>query len=261
MRYSFSATSTWWECPFKYKLRYLDKLKTKPDLRPDNPLMEGTAMHEAIEKRSINEGINNYKSNFPVLTKEHDIEIYKMEQLMKKAIEQIPEGEYEFKLVTDDFIGYIDGLVEVEDGVYDLYDFKFTASSPSKYLKSGQIHLYKYYYEHLTGNKIRDMYYAIVPKCTEKLTEDLSEEDLKEKINKWMSKKDIQFIKVDYDEKQVRWFFARKALIEKATSFEKRYSLTCRWCEYAKYCKTNGKDRSELVEEMIEPVVEEVALF
>lgn len=262
MRYSFSSTSTWWECPFKYKLRYLDKLQTKPDLRPDNPLFEGTAVHEAIEKRSIEEGINSYKSNFPSLGTDHDIEIFKMEQLMKKAIEQIPEcAEYEHKLLTDNFVGYIDGLVKVDEGVYDLYDFKFTSANPSKYMKSGQIHVYKNFYERLTGNKIRDMYYVMIPKFSKKLNEDLSEEDLKTKFNKWILKHDVQFVKVNYDPQQVSWFFARMNLMKKATSYEKRYSLSCRWCEYQKYCSTNGKDRSELIDEVIEPVVEEVSLF
>ena len=65
--------------------------------------------------------------------------------------------------------------------------------------------------------------------------------------------------KVDYDDKQVRWFFARKSLIEKDTTFEKRYSNNCRWCEFQKYCSTNGKDRSELKEESSE--VQEVSLW
>lgn len=248
MRYSFSSTSTWWDCPFKYKLKYLDKLQVKPDLRPDNPLFEGTAMHEAIEKRSIVEGINSYKSNFPILDDNHNFEIYKMEKLMKKAIEQIPEGEYEFKLLTDEFVGYIDGLIKVDEGVYDLYDFKFSSASPSKYSKSGQIHIYKYFYEKITGNKIRDMYFAIIPKFSEKLSEEMAEDKLKEKFEKWLQKHDIQFLKVDYDPQQVNWFFAKIRSIDKATSYEKKYSIACKWCDYQKFCSTNGRDRSELLE-------------
>ena len=128
-------------------------------------------------------------------------------------------------------------------------------------MKSGQIHVYKNFYERLTGNKIRDMYYVMIPKFSEKLNEDLSEEDLKTKFNKWILKHDVQFVKVDYDPQQVSWFFARMNLMKKATSYEKRYSLSCRWCEYQKYCSTNGKDRSELIDEVIEPIIEEVALF
>ena len=261
MRYSFSSTSTWYECPFRYKLKYIDKLQVKPDLRPDNPLFEGTAMHEAIEKRSINEGIISYKSNFPILDENHNFEIYKMEKLMQKAIEQIPEGEYEFKLLTDEFVGYIDGLVKVDEGIYDLYDFKFSSANPSKYAKSGQIHIYKYFYEKLTGNKIRDMYFAVIPKFSEKLSNDITEDQLKQKFEKWLQKHDVQFLKVEYDPLQVGWFFARIEMMNKATSYEKRYSLSCRWCDYQKYCSTNGKDRSELLEDKKDEDVAEVNLW
>ena len=263
MRYSYSSVSTWWECPFKYKLRYIDKLQTKPDLRPDNALFEGTAVHEAIEHRDILKGIDSYKSNYPYIDINNEIEIFKMEKLMEKAIDQIPEcAEYEHKLLTDSFVGYIDGLVKVDEGLYDLYDFKFTSGGASKYAKSMQIHVYKNFYERLTGNKIRDMYYVIVPKFTEKLNENLSEENLKDKFIKWLEKHDVQFVKVEYDPKQVSWFFARMNLLKKATSFEKRYSLTCRWCEYQKFCSTNGKDRSELLDESLKEIeVKEVELF
>ena len=262
MRYSFSATSMWWSCPFKYKLKYIDHLETKPDERAENPMYEGTAMHEAIEKRSINEGVANYKANYPELTKDHEIEIFKMEKLMEKAIKQIPEcEEYEYKLLTDKFVGYIDGLVKVDEGVYDLYDFKFSKSSPSKYAKSGQIHIYKNFYERLTGNKIRDMYYAVIPKFSDKLTDDITEDKLKENFNNWLKDHDVQFLKVEYDPQQVSWFFARMRLMEKATSYEKRYTHECAWCEYRKYCSSNGQDRSELKEEVKEQEIMETNLW
>ena len=70
---------------------------------------------------------------------------------------------------------------------------------------------------------------------------------VKEKFFKWLDKHDVQFVKVEYDPQQVGWFFARTKLMEKATSYEKRYTHNCTWCDYKLYCSTNGKDTSELL--------------
>lgn len=246
MRVSYSQVNCFWSCPYKYKLRYKDHLEPVPDTSPTNALYEGTAIHTGIETRDIEKAIENYKSNYKELTKDHEIEIMKIKTILPKAIEQIPEGEYEYKLLTDEFVGYIDMLVKVGEGIYDLADFKFS-NNISGYKKSGQIHIYKYYYEKLTGNKIRNMYYVFIPKLTEKLNEGLTEEKFINEILPAYSKKDIKFEKVEYDPQQLRWFFARKALMNKATTFEKRYSHECTWCEYAAYCRTNGEDTSGLI--------------
>ena len=42
-------------------------------------------------------------------------------------------------------------------------------------------------------------------------------------------------------------------------NYTKIYSTMCKFCEYQKYCSTNGADRSELVEK--EPEFKEVELF
>ena len=254
--FSYSRIQCYNECPYHYKLSYIDKLKSKFDEKPTNALCLGTAVHEGIEKRSVEEGINSYKSKYSILNEDNDIEIYKLEKVLPKAIDQIPEGEYEHKLIGEDgFIGYIDLLVKVDEGVYDLYDFKYSNNS-SKYRKSGQIHIYKYYYEKLTGNTIRNMYYAVVPKCTLVLNEDLNKDSIKESIDKYLEDKNIHFEQIEYDPMQIKYFFARKTLMEKAVSYEKRYSMYCNWCEFKMYCRTNGKDRSELEEDKPE-VIEE----
>ena len=46
MSFSHSKVETHHTCPYKYKLRYVDKLEPKPDLRPSNALYIGTAVHE-----------------------------------------------------------------------------------------------------------------------------------------------------------------------------------------------------------------------
>lgn len=255
-RVSYSSIETYWSCPYHYKLRYIDKLKTKPDTSPSCALYEGTAIHEAIEKRSIVEGMNTYRSNYKEINDEHYFEMYKLEKAMKKGIDQVPEGEYEYKLVNDTFIGFIDMLVKVEDGVYDLYDFKYSQNVDG-YKKSGQVHIYAYYYEYLTKNKIRNIYYVFIPKCPIKYDENDDINILKQKVDEFYNKNDVRFEQIEFDRQHISYFFARQKMLEKETAFEKRYSFKCNWCEYQNYCKTNGADKSELE---IEDDVKEVDL-
>lgn len=258
---SYSRVDTYKNCPFLYKLRYLDKLETKPSQDPTDARYLGTAVHSGIEKRSIEEGINSYKSNYSIWNVNNEVEVLKLETVLPAAINEIPEGEYEHKLLVGDFIGYIDLLVKVDEGIYDLYDFKYS-NNASNYKKSGQVHVYKYFYEKSTGNKIRNMYYALIPKCTVTLSGKISEKELRESIETFRDKH-ITFIPIEYDPQQVSFFFARKTLMEKATTFEKNRTRLCNWCEYQRYCETNGADTSELKikSKQIEEKVEEVSLW
>lgn len=262
MGFSHSKVETHHSCPYKYKLRYVDKLKPKPDLSPTNALYIGTATHEGIENRNIDKALDSYRSNYPDISKDNELEMYKIRKMLEIAIAEIPEGIYEFKINdVDGFIGFIDMLVEVEPGIYDLYDFK-TSNSASKYKQSTQVHVYKYYYEKLTGNKIRNLYYAMVPKSTVKLADCESYDDAIAKVDDFFKDKSINFVKVDFDRSKVGYFFARKSAMDtsdKTGSYTKIYSTLCRFCEYNKYCSTNGKDRSELIDSDNE--YKEVELF
>lgn len=246
MRVSYSRVDCWWTCPYQYKLNYIDKLKPKKDIDPRNALYEGTSIHEAIEKRSISEGLESYKSNYDELGPEHEFEMYKLEKAMDKAIKQIDyKGEYEYKILTDDFIGYIDMLIKNDDGTYSLLDFKFS-NNVAGYKDSGQLHVYNYYYEKTTGNKVKDLYYVMVPKCPTKYSQDEDIDKLKKEVDDFYSKNNVRFEQVEFDRKKVNYFFARKTLMEKDKIFEKRYSFKCSWCPFQKYCASNGKDKSEL---------------
>ena len=49
MKLSFSKADSFKQCPFKWKLKYIDKLETIPNWDdPANPLIIGTAIHHGI---------------------------------------------------------------------------------------------------------------------------------------------------------------------------------------------------------------------
>jgi len=254
---SYSKVSTFSQCPFLYKLKYIDHLKPIFDEKPDNALHLGTCLHEALESRDIEKAIDLYKSKYQSLDDNNEIEILKLRTILPKALSQIPQGEYEYQInISDEFVGYIDMLVKVDDGVYDLYDFKYATNS-KRYESSAQVHLYKYYYEKTTNNKIRNIYYAVIPKCKDTLST-LDKDKLVNKITNSYSKKDVEFINIEYNIGKVYQFLAQKSMLDEAKVFEKVYSTKCAWCQFQKYCRSNGEDTSEIIKKQS---IEETSLF
>ena len=241
MSFSYSSVRTFSECPYKYKLKYIDKLKPKKSIDPSSPLYLGTACHTGIETRSIEKAIEEYKSNFTYLNPLHEMEIYKLSKVLEVAIKEIPEGDYEYKLEgPDGFVGYIDELVPVGDGIYDILDFKYS-NNVSKYKKSGQIHIYQYYFEKLTGKSIRNISYAFISKL--KNPDDTPS---------------VKIVTIPYNQHHVDIFFFNKEKMDGAKEYEKKPSDYCRNCDYYRYCVSNGQDTAGLE---VKEEVEQVSLF
>ena len=113
MQISHSRVECFEGCPYRYKLRYIDKYEVlKPD-NADNPLFLGTALHTGIEK-DVKTAIDEYYKNFTVITDEHINEAMKLEFQIPRAKALLPQGEYEVQIQDEDFIGFIDLLVPVE---------------------------------------------------------------------------------------------------------------------------------------------------
>ena len=49
---SYSRVECFKQCPYKYKLKYVDEIKTLPNYDADNALHIGTMLHKAIETDS-----------------------------------------------------------------------------------------------------------------------------------------------------------------------------------------------------------------
>ena len=97
MQISHSRVECFEGCPYRYKLRYVDKFETlKPD-NADNPLFLGTALHTGIEK-DVNAAIKEYFAQYPIITDEHINEAIKLEYQIPKAKSILPQGEYEVKI-------------------------------------------------------------------------------------------------------------------------------------------------------------------
>lgn len=189
-----------------------------------------------IEK-SIEEGIKYYYKSFPIINEAHITEAIKLEYWIPKVQELIPpNSNFEVEVKTQDFIGYIDLLVENDDGTFDIYDFKYS-NNIDYYSKSPQIHLYKYFFEIQHSNKkVRNLYYLFVPKI------DIKQKKNEELIVFWKRLKEelegseLQIVKVNYNINKISEFFRKIKEIKETKEYPKEPSYLCRWCEYEKYC-------------------------
>lgn len=275
MQISHSRVECFEGCPYRYKLRYIDKYETlKPD-NADNPLFLGTALHTGIEK-DVNTAIKEYFAQYPIISDEHINEAIKLAYQISKAKNILPQGEYEVQIKDEDFIGFIDLLVPVQheltmeemdevcdncekncdcnyanSGIvckkminrknptkyYDLYDFKYS-NNIYHYKESPQLHLYKYYFEKTHPNeKIRNMKFVIVPKVgiRQKKTETLN--DFRQRLDEELKKTEIKFLNIDYNPEYVINFLTKTKRMLEETEFEKNEGWLCSWCEYQEYCK------------------------
>lgn len=275
MQVSYSRISTHEKCPYQYKLRYVDKLKTLPTDDPQSPLILGHALHTGIEK-DVAAAVEEYYGAYPIIDDRHVTEAMKLEYLIPKVKALLPIGQHEVKIETPDFVGYIDLLAQVEldevhkevecdfcknnnnckqygsaycpngnfDRWYDIYDFKYS-NNVNSYMDSAQLHLYKYFFE-LTnpGKRIRNMYFVFVPKCSLRIKyknktnpRDETIYEFRNRCLEDLESKEIRVESVQYDpNKVIEYLTATKHCIED-TEYIKNPTRLCDWCEYQLYCE------------------------
>lgn len=247
MKLSHSRVETFKKCPYQYKLRYIDGLTTKFNLDPTNALALGTAMHEGIEK-DVESAIQSYYSNYPTATPLMVNEAIKLEVMVGKGKEVLSDllvnGEFEVKIEDPDFVGFIDLLVPVEGecNVYDIYDFKYSNNVDS-YLKSSQLHLYKYFFErgYFGGQRIRNLAFIFIPKVKLKQEDGEDVSEYRQRLIEECKNHEISIVPIEYDPiKVIEFMLDAKHCIE-CDSFDKNPTKLCYWCDYQQYCKSDGK--------------------
>ena len=249
MQVSYSRLSCFANCPYQYKLRYIDGLKTIPEQNADNALYLGTAIHEAFETGELEAAIKSYRSNYNVLTDAHVNEEIKLEYLVPKVLELLPEAECEVEIKTEDFIGYIDRLVYLftdDNGVkhYEIWDYKYS-NNIDRYMESPQLHLYKYYFEKTHPNTVVDaLKFVFIPKINirQKLKAKPPEtiQEFRHRLLEHLEASEIKILEVTYDKDMITHFQACSQQLEGVKYFPKNPTKLCNWCQYQKYCESNG---------------------
>lgn len=257
MQVSYSRVSTYEKCPYQFKLRYRDKLKTIFNCDPQNALVLGHALHTGIEK-DVAAAIDEYYGAYPIIDDAHVTEAMKLEYLIPKIKKLLPEGQHEVKIETEDFVGFIDLLVPADEweftpmgtkvtistDTYDIYDFKYS-NNVKGYLDSAQLHLYKYFFE-LTnpGKHIRNLYFVFVPKCNLRMKRKNKTNPIDETIYEFrrrcmedLEQKEITVKKIDYEPNKVIEYLINTKHCVEDTEYIKNPTRLCDWCEYQLYCE------------------------
>lgn len=257
MQVSYSRVSTHEKCPYQFKLRYRDKLKTIFNCDPQNALVLGHALHTGIEK-DVAAAIDEYYGEYPIIDDAHVTEAMKLEYLIPKVKKLLPEGQHEVKIETKDFIGFIDLLVPADEweftpmgtkvtistDTYDIYDFKYS-NNVKGYLDSAQLHLYKYFFELANqGKHIRNLYFVFVPKCNLRMKHKNKTNPTDETIYEFrkrcvedLEQKEITVKKIDYDPNKVIEYLINTKHCVEDTEYIKNQTRLCDWCEYKLYCE------------------------
>lgn len=238
-------------------MRYIDGLKVLESDDAANPLIIGQALHTGIE-RGTEAAIQEYYNSFPIISNAHVNEAIKLEIQIEKARAALkranlsPEGcdlKYEVKIEADDFTGFIDllvprGYIMESTGkteVFDIYDFKYS-NNIEHYMKSRQLHLYKYYFEQThPGTKVLNTYFLFVPKnnSKQKQTENLYQ--FRKRIVEEITPTEVTIRNVPFDCSKVTEHFELVRSIMQETRFEANERWLCNYCEYYDVCQ-KGKN-------------------
>ena len=247
----YSAVSTFEQCPYKYKLRYINKVEMLDDYDPADALKIGTALHRGIEV-DTSTAIQEYYNSYPVISDQHITEAIKLETMIPKVKEVIPEGEHEVFFEYGAFKGTIDLLVPTgeyygeipcyngafspEGEYYDIYDFKYS-NGIDRYMESPQLHIYKYFAEKALNIRIRKLYFVFVQKVQirQKKTEDLNQFRLR--LKNTLQDAQVQVKEVSYNANKVMDFMQSQVNILTCTDYKKQPSRLCDWCEYQDFCE------------------------
>lgn len=240
---SFSKIECFNKCPFQYKLRYVDRLKTIQSPEPDNPLICGSAIDRGIEK-NVNEAIRYYYSQFNIIDDRHVHEEIKLRALIPKVktlLKSFTKPIFQFYLKHEGVQGYIDLITENTDGTVNIYDFKYS-NNVEHYLESPQVHIYKVLYEAMTGKKVKEIGYIFIPKTAirQKKAETLTQ--FRNRLNDTLMEMQVTLYPVKFCLDNVLGFYTSigKSLV--TTDFFKNPTNLCDWCEYKEFCFENKED-------------------
>jgi ATP-dependent exoDNAse (exonuclease V) beta subunit len=253
---SYSGLKIWNECPFKYKLSYVDKIS---GFQGNEYTAFGTALHEACEFQLngtlLTEGsADHFSKRFEEEISGLPSELTKDEKLIGEMREQgrmlaplvIPAlkekfGNFKFFSAEEEltmdidkfkdcefkFRGYIDLIIQDENGVYTIIDFKtcawgWDAQKKSDAMINYQLTFYKYFFgkKHNVDAKEIETYFALLKRTAKK--------------------DNVEIFRVTSGPRKTNNAFnlLEKALYSIGKSNFPKNRLNCKYCEYyKKECK------------------------
>jgi len=256
-QYSHSKLSTFEQCPYKYKLRYIDKIIPKIEKSIEAHL--GTCVHDTLEwiyKEVLNnkiptldEAIMRYTEKwttedadkFLIVKTEFTSKDY-FEKGLKFIIDYYSknhpfndgtlelEKEIRIKIGEHSIVGYIDRLAENKETFeIEIHDYKTANTIPpkEKIETDRQLALYSIAIKEKFGKekKVRLIWHYLAHNT--KITSTRTDEQLEN-----LKKEILELIKK----------------IEQTNEFPKCESILCKWCEYKEICCGKLEENKEIKE-------------
>ncbi|AXF39468.1 exonuclease [Paenibacillus phage Wanderer] len=244
IQFSHSRVNKYETCPRQYQFRYVDKIQVVHGPDADNDMIVGNALHQGAEhgEKSMLEW---YYAQFPIIEDNHVDEMVKLCILLSKLrifLDSLDGNfRHEYEIDRADFKGFVDLIVSNPDGSVDVYDFKYS-KNVSHYLESAQLHLYKYYLEQ-EGFKVNRLAFIFIPKLRTmgkyaKIKRKKGETvlEFRKRIADAVEPLKIDVRYIDYDFQKVESFWNSISEIQSTSSYPKKPTVLCDWCEYKNYC-------------------------
>ncbi len=261
--YSHSKLSTFEQCRYKYKLRYIDKIK--PEIEKSIEAHLGTCVHDTLEwiynsvknenkTPSIDEVITFYSVKWQdefsdeilIVKKQMSAKDYfnkGVQFLIDYYTEHHPfkDGtiECERRIIVElnekiKLQGYIDRLVHnIETGEYEVHDYKTANTLPTqeKMDQDRQLALYSIAIKEQYGEdkEVKLIWHYLAHK--QKIVSQRTNEQLEK-----LKQETIELIKQ----------------IESTTDFPAQESILCNWCEYKSMCPKHNKEIKKETQENLD---------
>ena len=198
---SYSSGTQYHRCPKAYDYKYNQKLNRIKAREPTDPLLLGTTLHLGMEL-DYEAAESFYLNEFYVMDDNQVNELIKIEHWVTRGHEYLLELDVMFKeyeIDTPEYKGTIDLVTDNNDGTVDLWDYKYCAdSSIERYLHAEQLHLYKYFFEKVSGLKVRDIRYIIFPKLFIRQMDDEDLSSFRNRIKDSLNNMHYKIIRMDY---------------------------------------------------------------
>ena len=253
--YSHSKLSTYEQCKYKYKLKYIDKIPSPVEKSIEAHL--GTCVHDALEwlykevisgslptmedviERYASTWKEEYKDSFIIVKQDLTAQNYfdkgvkfLIDYYMKHQPFEDGTLELEKKIwinLTEEHsvIGYIDRLVYNKDKKrYEIHDYKTANSLPTqeKFDTDRQLALYSI--------AIKELYGEDVPVILTWHYLNHNKQIFSKRTNGELKELKLKTLKLINE-------------IENTTEFPPKKSVLCDWCEYKGYCKAWGNSIPE----------------
>lgn len=240
-----SSITSYSYCPYNYYLYNVRKLELVPKQDPQDARTIGTMFHMAIE-HGIDAAVDWYYSQYYVINDLQVTEVLKLQLMYPKIMEVVNSLGVEYQNEVRWEYGEWSGTVDIlyrHDNDFDLFDFKYS-NNVANYLKSPQLHIYKYFLEKV-GYKINKIGFIFIPKTMIRQKKDESLYQFRKRVQETLDPLEPKVITLDYDYTKVEQALQLGKTIETnqvspvlycGNNFPKKKSKLCDWCDYQQFC-------------------------